>query len=415
MVKGKGIGLVVGLAMIGGSVQAEGLRIYGMSAEAQMKGEASVATARSGDANWYNPAALLEGEKREVSAGLNYLVILADYTNMAGVKTENQRKTFPLPSMYYKQNLSPSWAIGVGVNTPFGLASEYEKSAPFSYITTGGEITLLNVSPNVAYQVTKSLSVGAGVNYYQSTAKLTQQAPWSILAASPDGEIKIEGSGSGVGVNSGFLWKIDDTQRFGATYKSEVKVKYSGKDASVENVPFIGGATYKTGVETSIRFPDIVSMGYGFKPTEKLEIEIGGQWTNWTDVEKLTITFDQPTAFLPNNTTRMDWKDSWVGRVGGTYQMNPTWSFAGGYFYDTSPTRESTYTPLVPDGDHHVFSLGAMYKSGGFSVGIPAVLILQTGTSHINNDITDITTTQNVDGKYNLLGYQLGLGVKWAF
>ncbi|MBL0059317.1 MAG: hypothetical protein IPP35_09455 [Elusimicrobia bacterium] len=33
------------------SVHAEGFRIYGMSAEAQMKGEASVATARSGDAN----------------------------------------------------------------------------------------------------------------------------------------------------------------------------------------------------------------------------------------------------------------------------------------------------------------------------------------------------------------------------
>ncbi|MBL0059318.1 MAG: outer membrane protein transport protein [Elusimicrobia bacterium] len=364
----------------------------------------------------YNPAALLEGDKREVSAGINYLRVNADHTSPSGVMTDNQQSDFLLPSVYYKQQLSSAWAIGVGVNTPFGLASEYEKSAPFSYITTGGEINLVNISPNVAYQVTKSISIGAGVNYYQSTAKLTQQAPWSFPSTgNPDGELKVEGSGTGVGVNSGVLWKINDNQRFGATYKSEVKVKYSGKDASIENVPFLGGATYKTGVETSIRFPDILSMGYGFKPTEKLEIEIGGQWTNWTDVEKLTITFDQPTAFLPNNTQRLDWKNSWVGRVGGTYQMNPTWSLAGGYFYDSTPTRESTYTPLVADGDHHVFSLGAMYKSGGFSVGIPAVLILQTGTSHIDNDITDITTTQNVDGKYNLLGYQLGLGVKWAF
>ena len=66
---------------------AEGFRLYGMSAEGQMRGEALVASAQGPDANWYNPAALANTEaKHTVLGGLNFLTLDAEYTSTTGQK-----------------------------------------------------------------------------------------------------------------------------------------------------------------------------------------------------------------------------------------------------------------------------------------------------------------------------------------
>jgi long-chain fatty acid transport protein len=398
---------------------AEGFRIYGMSADGQMRGEALVASSKGADANWYNPAALVKlAPTGNVSGGLNYLVLKAKYTSTTGQSVMNNDSDFPLPSFYYSQKVGPRWAFGIGLNTPFGLSTDYTDPS-FNYITTGGEIKLVNVSPNTSFKISDSLSFGAGVNYYKSSTELRQDVPYSqipppiVPPGSSDSSLKVQGKGDGFGLNTGFLWSLSKTQNFGVTYKSEVTVDYDGEKAHLDTAPGIN-APYDVGVKTRLRFPDMVAFGWNTKPTNRWDIEIGGQWTNWADMEKVEIKFEDQT-FVQDQTTRFDWKNTWTARVGGTYALNDIWKLSGGYFYTTSPTRESTYTPLVPDGDHHVFSLGGTYDKGPLSVGIPLVLIIQTGTSNIQNDKTDVTGSNNVNGNYELMAYQLGLSASWKF
>ena len=412
MIKRFAVVLVLGVLGAAG-VRAEGFRLYGMSAEGQMRGEALVASAQGPDANWYNPAALVTMPLGSaVSAGLNYLVVKAEYTSNTGQSAKNNETNFPLPSLYYSQKISDDFAFGVGVNTPFGLSTDYEDNASFSYITTGGEVKLINLSPNIAVRVNDQVSWGIGINYYRSSIELRQIAPYS-LAAGTDSPVKIQGEGEGVGVNTGFLVKLSETQRVGLTYKSEATIDYDGKSAHVDNVP-VFNVPYETGVKTRITFPGMVGFGYGFEPSDRWQIEIGGQWTNWQVLNKVDVQFDEQT-FLQNKTVPFDWKDSWTGRVGGTYRVNDAWKLSGGYFYTTSPTRESTYTPLVPDGNHHVFSVGGQYAHGRLSIGIPAVLILQSGRSTIQNNVSEGYGVQNVNGNYDLLAFQLGLSAGWKF
>ena len=388
---------------------AEGFRLYGMSAEGQMRGEALVASAQGPDANWYNPAALANAEgKHNVLGGLNFLTVNEEYTSTTGQKVKNNDKYFPLPSLYYSQKMGDRWAVGLGVNTPFGLSTSYDNSAPFSYITTGGKVQLVDISPNAAFKVTDALSFGLGVNYYRSTAELRQVVPFPT--PSP---LKVEGEGDGVGLNTGLLLKLSDTQNFGLTYKSEVTIDYKGENAHLDNNPYTG-QPFETGVKTRLRFPDMVGLGWSFKPANRLDVEIGGQWTNWADMKSVDIRFEDPSV-VPNTTSHFDWKNTWTARVGGTYALTDIWKISGGYFYTTTPTRESTYTPLVPDGNHHVFSVGGTYTKGPLTVGIPAVLILQTGSSNIHNNVTDVTKSQNVNGTYDLIAFQLGLSAGWRF
>ncbi len=412
---------VIGLLtlLLAGNTAAEGLRLYGMSADGQMRGESLVASAQGPDANWYNPAALATMKTESmVSGGLNFLVVNAEYTSNTGQSATNNDKVFPLPSLYYAQKFGDRLAFGVGMNTPFGLSTDYDNPS-FGNITTGGQVTLLNISPNVSYKLNESLSLGLGVNYYRSTIELRQMVPYSQLPFPPippsssDSALNIQGEGDGFGLNTGVLWNLSNTQKIGLTYKSEVTIDYDGEQAHLDTAPGIN-APYDTGVKTRLRFPDMIGFGWNSQPADRWNVEIGGQWTNWADMEKVEIYFDDQT-FVQDTTTRYDWKNTWTARVGGTFDLNDVWKLSGGYFYTTSPTRESTYTPLVPDGDHHVFSVGGTYSRGSLSVGIPLVLILQTGTSNIQNNITDVTGTQNVNGKYDIMAYQLGLSANWKF
>ena len=396
------------------NVTAEGFRLYGMSADGQMRGEALVASDKGPDANWYNPAALVTIEPQSVvSGGLNLLLVNAKYTGTTGQSVKNNDSVFPLPSVYYAQKFGDRFAFGLGMNTPFGLSTDYDNPT-FKYITTGGKVQLINFSPNAAFKLTEALSLGAGVNYYSSSTELRQVVPYSLIVGQPDSALKVDGEGDGVGFNSGILWKISGNQKLGVTYKSEVTIDYSGGKAHLDSNPGTH-QPYETGAQTRLRFPDMVGMGWGYKPAKRWDVEIGGQWTNWADMKKVEVHLDQQTPFLSNSTSKLDWKNTWTARVGSSYELNDLWKLSGGYFYTTSPTRESTYTPLIPDGNHHVLSVGGTYSKRSLTVGIPAVLILQTGRSHIQNDVTDVTGSQNVDGKYSLIGYQLGLSATWNF
>ena len=101
--------------------------------------------------------------------------------------------------------------------------------------------------------------------------------------------------------------------------------------------------------------------------------------------------------------------------MGANYDYSDHLSLSGGFFSDRSPTNEATYTPLVPDGDHHGFSAGAKYKHGNWIIQVPIVGMIQTGTSSINSSTTDSTSTQNTDGKYSLTVFQIGLGIIYQF
>ena len=400
--------LVFIVAIIAGfeTARAEGFRLYGMSQEGQMRGEALVASGDGPDVNWYNPAALtgMGGEAR-ATAGLNYIVVYSDVKDATGNTYKNNDKVFPLPSLYYGQKWGERWAFGMGINTPFGLSTSYDNSVPFKYGTTGATVELVNFSPNAAFKISDSVSVGAGINYYRSSVELNKVAPYGV----PDSPVSVSGEGSGVGLNTGVLFNLPNRQKIGLTYKSEVAIDYDGGKAKVDQFP-LAGQPYETGANTRIRFPDMVGFGWAINSNDRWNIEVGGQWTNWTDLEKVELTFDEPNAYLPNETTRFDWKNSWTARIGATYQMTHQWKLSGGYFYSTTPTRESTYSAAIPDGNHHVVSAGGLFDSGRWMVGIPAVLVFQTGSSNINTD-----KLYEIDGEYDVFAYQLGLSVGLRF
>jgi long-chain fatty acid transport protein len=317
--------------------------------------------------------------------------------------------------------------LGFGVNSPFGVGTAYDTDSPFNYITTGGEIKVVAVNPNIAWKATDKVSLAAGAAYYRSRAEVTQQFKWSAsanpaLSTAADGSMKIRGDGDGWGADAAVLWKPKEGHAFGLSYRTQVVVKLGGKNAEITNVPAplrpLFGDTYRTGGKTMLRYPDIVNLGYAFHPAKKWLVEVGGHWINWTDFDKADFQFDS-NAVIPNNTLPIYWKNAFAVRAGFEFSKSETLSIGGGYFFDRTPTRESTYTPLIPDSDHHVATAGLRWRIGRFEI-LPALGFIYSQDKKVTSERTDpypapFHAGQTTSGTYSLYGYKLDLGLRYGF
>ena len=74
-----------------------------------------------------------------------------------------------------------------------------------------------------------------------------------------------------------------------------MKVTYSGNVSFTglkdQSAAVFGGTSYETPAETKITFPESVSAGYTFQPNEKWSFTAEGQWTNWSRVKELAVTY----------------------------------------------------------------------------------------------------------------------------
>src|SRR5258706_1811511 len=70
-----------------------------------------------------------------------------------------------VPNLYVTHPINEQWTIGLGVNAPFGLKTEYDSTWGGRYQGIKSEITSYNINPAVSYKLTDTVALGAGVNY----------------------------------------------------------------------------------------------------------------------------------------------------------------------------------------------------------------------------------------------------------
>ena len=81
----------------------------------------------------------------------------------------------------------------------------------------------------------------------------------------------------------------------------------------------------------------------------------------------------------------------------------------GGYIFLQSPVPDETFSPILPDADRHVLSVGLGYKHGGHRFDLAYALSLFEDR-HITND-------QNpaYNGDYSLNANLFGITYGYAF
>jgi long-chain fatty acid transport protein len=325
------------------------------------------------------------------------------------------------PAVYYTQPFSQRVALGVGVNVPFGLKSEWADADRFSgrYISQKATLGGFSVNPTLAVKLADRLAVGAGLDLRFSTVTLERRIPvidpFTLKPVDAAHERLKGGTDLGIGFNAGLLAKLGDELSIGASYRHRVKVDYKGT-ASFAALP-TGNAQLDARVlaslpaqslalDSSITFPALVSGGIAYRWGDWV-FEADVNWYQWSSFKTIPVTFpDRPDL---SGAITEDYRDSFQYRFGAERTLNDAWTVRGGYFWDETPAPPASVSPLLPDADRNGFCLGGTWRRGSWRLDGASWFVLgrPRSTAGLNRD--------SYEGTYKSRAFTLGVFVGYTF
>jgi len=332
---------VAGLVLpLGG--YALGIRVFDHDSFATARGDAFVATADNASAIYYNPAGISQLRGTSFRGGLDLVHVESQFDPTTGRKLESENDWVPLPSIfcsYTPENCPVSF--GLGFYVPYGLSFDWPDNGPFRDVTIHGELKYQTLNPIISWQVTETLSIAAGPTFNHGSADLTRGI------ALPDDEFKFTGSDWAFGATAGILWHPLTKHSFGISYRSPTTMQLDGQSRALP---------YQVLQEASVEIPlpQVIIAGYSFRPTPKWNLEVDFDWTDWERLNTLVLKQSQVgDEYLPFN-----WNPSYAVEFGVTRYFDNGMRVSGGYVFLENSVPTSSFTPLVPDQNLHVFSLG---------------------------------------------------------
>ncbi|MEI6562911.1 MAG: outer membrane protein transport protein [bacterium] len=421
----------VGIALLAGSLVtvpsgwANGFRNPPEGSWALGRVGGKIAQVDDASAISHNPANLTSLDKGQAQVSMTVLNTGADYSSpMGSASTEDPWKF--LPNLFVATPLDHgNYAAGIGVTTPFGQSTVWDKDSLFRYSAPYfAEMKVININPTVAAKLNDQLSVGVGLDVFWSSLDLKQRIPWSMLTgvAMPDGQVHLSGTGQGVGGNAAVTYRPAKGHAIALTYRSPVKVDYSG-DCDLEGFPMGAqalGLSPSSDFDTTIEFPSIVGLGYGIQLTDTVRVEADVEWIQFSSYDTLSLNAANNNLLLNANgppsanpmapaSVRQNWKDTWTFGMGADWKVAEAMTLRAGYIYLQSPVPEETLAPTLPDASRHVFSLGAGYRHQQHSLDL-AYAYSMIGDRNVASD-------QNpaFNGTYELTSHLMSLSYGYSF
>ena len=331
------------------ATHASGFRVPELSVAGTATSNALVANVDELGAVAYNPAAISFHEGKNVMIGVNSVSYEATVTPAGGTSTDSIGKDhFLIPNMLVSTTDDSGVGFAFLVNSPFGLETQWPDET-FPGFAGGldvlepelSRIKMLNLSPNLSYKIDTNSSVAFGLNYYDV-----------INLSFNTQNIRIEGTGNGIGFNVGYLHKMDNVN-IGISYKSGVSTNIKGHfDAR-------GIGSSVVSASAKLDFPDVLQIGVQYNPTKNLGIEFDLDHTGWSSFDEVKVINSTGGTLTSSNNA---WENTWAYRLGFVYKLTPKTKLLFGYTFDESPQPDSNFSARVPDADRQLFSVGASHE-----------------------------------------------------
>jgi len=418
------------LSLVPESVLAAGFSIFEQGSKAMGLGGAFTAQADDASAIFYNVSGIAFQKKRAFEVGATYITTtngdfqgLNPYPGVGNDGKLSKLSKYPV-HFYWVEPINQAWTFGLGLNTPFGLAVEWDNpnAWPGRFISQKAELQAFDLSANLGYQASPQLGFGFGLIMRTSNVELVQRQsvvnPFTLQPAEvAKADLKSDSFNEGYGFQLGVLYKYNNSFQWGVSYRSSMKVDYSA-DASFSQIstgnPLFDALVatqipfgQKVGVSTTIDFPDTASLGLNFaiNPTWRVETDV--DWTGWSHFDKLVIKFDGDA--LPAIVREENWNDVYSYRVGVRWIRTQRTEWRFGYVYDENPIPDETLGPLLPDANRNGFSVGYGRQGNRLKTDL-ALMYLPFDKRTIDSSVAQV---DNFYGTYKKTAWLLGVTVGW--
>jgi long-chain fatty acid transport protein len=372
-----GSAFAAGFALIEQSVKGLGTAFSGGAAVAE---DASTV--------YFNPAGMTRLKGTQVTAAVHTIMPSTKFkeesaTNAFGIDLtggdggEGGVVGFA-PNFYFSETFDTGWSFGLGINAPFGLATEYDKNWVGRYHAVESDMMTININPAAAYKINNNLSVGVGINAQYIDATLSSMIDGGLVTA-PDIPTAIANSQTmdvfsemtaddwSFGYNLGVLYEFTDNTRVGASYRSEVShelsgdVKFTATNAASTAIMSLFPAQ---GISGDIDLPASAQASVFHQVNNQWAVMADVMWTDWSSFDKLVIKFDQGIlgGAVTESVTTENWEDNMRYSLGATFEPNETCILRAGLAYDETPIPDANRTPRIPGTDRTWLALGAGYQ-----------------------------------------------------
>jgi long-chain fatty acid transport protein len=404
---------------------ASGFQLFEQSASGLGNAYAGQAAGvKDASALFFNPAALTRLDGKQFVLAVNGIGLSTTFSDGGttrpslggtpfpvplGSEGGNAGKWVPVPNGYFSWQAAKQVWVGVGVNVPFGLESDWTTDWMGRFHALNSKIQAININPSVAFKVNDQFSIGAGVSYQKLTARLSQSVPYGgvsygvaasvggaaaaagilqqlggLAGLAREGEAVIDGDSTAWGFNVGAQLRLGEKGRFGATYRSKVNHDLDG-DATFNNAPSFAttgplgalgaglNARFANGpVTAKVDLPDTFSAALAYEG-EKFELLADWTWTGWSSIQALTILRTDSTTL---NSVPLNFEDTWRAGLGSNVKLNEKWTLRLGVAYDKAPVQDLYRTPRLPDNDR-------VWAAGGFQWRLSKKSAIDLGYSHV--------------------------------
>jgi len=277
---------------------------------------------------WFNPAGMMRLPGTQAVVGAHSIDASLEFSKTAasifiGAPTTggdggDGGEAAIVPNVYVTHRFGDRWAFGIGVNAPYGLATDYEDGWVGRYHADKSEIVTVNVNPSIAFRAGDTLSLGLGVNYQSIDAELSQaidfgtgclaaqlggQLPPGVTCAAiglapqmNDGHGKVEADDDAVGFNVGFLWEPNEFFRIGGAYRSSLDYDLEGDftvttpDAGAAAVANLAGSV-DTVATATVELPEQISLSVYWQASHTWAFMADASQTGWSSIPELAIQF----------------------------------------------------------------------------------------------------------------------------
>ena len=335
------------------------------------------ATAGAEDASYsfYNPAGIIRQSGNQVS--FNATAILGDVhgNGAAGYsplpphqefeytsKMDNVVDKVILPSVAATKEIDSRNSVGLSVNAPFGLVTDYSSNWAGANHGTLSELSIYDLTMMYAHRATCDLTIGAGAVVQYADATLKQ----GVMHGTPamlelSSNSTMHGDDTSMGYIVGALYELTADTRVGMAYRSKIDHKLKGKISFASNTSNMDAyGLVNQNITAKLTTPAMWNMGIYHDINDKWAVMAEAQKTYWSAFDDLTIKGSYVGGNL--SVTKEDWKDSWFYSIGASYRVNEEWKLRFGLAFDQTPVNNYTRTPRIPDSDRIWYSTGVEYK-----------------------------------------------------
>ena len=342
----------------------------------------SAAVADNASTIFFNPAGMTQLDGFQLSAGVAGVGPSYEFRDQNGVKSGGDAGSWgAVPNAYFSGQLGKDLFLGIGVSSPFGLATEYDSNWAGRLLAIKSKITTVNVNPSVAYRVNDMVSLGFGLDYQHIDAELTRTG------------VALKGDDSAWGWNAGALFTLSPAMRVGVSYRSPIKYTLEGTVNGV--LP----------VKADVKLPDTFILSVWQQVSDRWEAMGDLSYTRWDSLGSLNVVRASNGSLLSSET--FNYENAWRFAWGAAYKASDAAKVKFGIAYDRTPVRNDFRTPRVPDNNRLWLSLGGQWNFNRYGR-------LDVGYSYLY--LRDPSIAQpGLQGKYDASAHLVGMQYSVGF